>query len=122
MALHQIYFQSVGRRGECPTDKTLLDCAHQLGVGVLSTCDGYGVCQACKVQVLSGTVSEPTSSDRDTFSPQELKDGWRLACQTFPTSDCKVSVPPDAMTTPFAGLFEAKTGKTWPTSKLIFNR
>jgi len=47
---------------------------------------------------LSGSISEPTSSERDVFSSQELKNGWRLACQTYPASDCKLNVPPESMT------------------------
>jgi len=52
------------------------------------------------VQVLTGSVSEPTSSEREVFSSQELEAGWRLACQTYPTSDCKLSLPPESMTAP----------------------
>jgi len=100
MTSYQIDFEPVGRRGECPADKCLLDCAHQLGVGILSVCGGRGACHSCKVQVLSGTVSEPTPYEQEALSPQELKNGWRLACQTYPTSDCKLSVPPQSMTTP----------------------
>jgi len=50
--------------------------------------------------VLSGIVSEPTARELEVFSPQELEAGWRLACQTYPLSDCKLSVPPESMTTP----------------------
>jgi len=85
--LYQIDFEPLGQRGQCPGDKSLLDCARQLGVSILGICGGQGKCHSCKVQVLSGTVSEPTSSERDALSPQELKDGYRLACQTYPLSD-----------------------------------
>jgi uncharacterized 2Fe-2S/4Fe-4S cluster protein (DUF4445 family) len=51
------------------------------------------------VQVLNGTVSELTSNELKAFSPQELKSGWRLACQTYPHSNCKVSIPAESMTT-----------------------
>ena len=98
--LYQIDFEPVGRRGQCPGDKSLLDCAHQLGVGIFSICGGHGKCHSCKVQVLGGSISEPTPREREVFSSQELEDGWRLACQTYPTSDYKLSVPPESMTTP----------------------
>jgi len=52
------------------------------------------------VQVLSGTVSKPSSNELKAFSPQELESGWRLACQTYPHSDCKVNIPAESMTTP----------------------
>jgi uncharacterized 2Fe-2S/4Fe-4S cluster protein (DUF4445 family) len=52
------------------------------------------------VQVLSGTVSKPTPNEYEAFTPQELKEGWRLACQTYPASDGKLMVPAESMTTP----------------------
>jgi len=99
MATYHIDFQPVGRRGQCSADECLLDCARQLGVGISNICGGQGTCLSCKVQLLSGTLSEPTSNELELFSPQELEDGWRLACQAYPTSDCKLSVPPESMTT-----------------------
>jgi uncharacterized 2Fe-2S/4Fe-4S cluster protein (DUF4445 family) len=45
-------------------------------------------------------MTEPTPVELDTFLPQELADGWRLACQTYPTSDCKLAVPLESMTAP----------------------
>jgi len=93
-------FEPVGRRGECQRTEPLLACARRLGVGISSVCGGKGTCHSCRVQVLSGTVSKPTSNEREVFSPQELKADWHLACQTYPISDVKIAVPPESMTTP----------------------
>jgi uncharacterized 2Fe-2S/4Fe-4S cluster protein (DUF4445 family) len=95
-----IDFEPVGRRGECQRKESLLACARRLGVGISSVCGGKGTCHSCKVQVLSGTVSKPTSNEREAFTSQELKEGWRLACQTYPRSDGKLNVPAESMTTP----------------------
>jgi uncharacterized 2Fe-2S/4Fe-4S cluster protein (DUF4445 family) len=100
MASYQIEFEPVGRRGECAEGITLLDCANRLGVDILSICGGFGICRLCRVQILYGTVSPPTSRDEDTFSPEELQQVWRLACQTFPASDCRVYIPPESMSSP----------------------
>jgi uncharacterized 2Fe-2S/4Fe-4S cluster protein (DUF4445 family) len=100
MTTFTIDFEPVGRRGECPKNESLLACARQLGVGISSICGGEGICHSCKVQVLSGTVSKATPNEHEAFTSQELKEGWRLACQTYPTSDCKVAVPAESMTTP----------------------
>jgi len=99
MKTYQIDFEPVGRQEQCPSGKSVFDCARQLGVGLISICGGRGKCHSCKVQVLKGTVSEPTSNEREVFSSQELKGGWRLACQTYPTSDCKLDIPSESMTT-----------------------
>ncbi len=99
MADFTIDFEPVGRRGECRRSESLLACARQLGVGINSICGGEGICHSCKVQVLSSIVSKPTPNEHEAFTSQELKDGWRLACQTYPASDCKIAVPTESMTT-----------------------
>ena len=52
------------------------------------------------MQILDGKVSDPTPSEREAFRAEQLQEGWRLACQTTPASDCKVHVPAESMTTP----------------------
>jgi uncharacterized 2Fe-2S/4Fe-4S cluster protein (DUF4445 family) len=99
MADFTIDFEPVGLRGKCRKQESLLACAHQHGVGINTICGGEGICHSCKVQVLSGSVSKPTSNEHEAFTSQELKEGWRLACQTYPTSNCKISVPTESMTT-----------------------
>jgi uncharacterized 2Fe-2S/4Fe-4S cluster protein (DUF4445 family) len=100
MATRKIEFEPVGRRGECESKESLLECARKLGIGITSICGGKGVCHSCKIQVLSGTVSKPTSSEKEAFSAKELKAGWRLACQTYPHTDVRVHLPAESMTTP----------------------
>jgi len=100
MTAFTIDFEPVGLRGKCRKKDSLLACARRLGVGISSICGGEGICHSCKVQVLSGTVSKPTPNELETFSRREIKGGWRLACQTYPTSDCKIAVPTESMTTP----------------------
>jgi uncharacterized 2Fe-2S/4Fe-4S cluster protein (DUF4445 family) len=100
MADFTIDFEPIGLRGKCRKKESLLACARRLDVGINSICGGKGTCHACKVQVLSGTVSKPKLDELETFSRREIKGGWRLACQIYPTSDCKIAVPVESMTTP----------------------
>ncbi len=99
MGAYTVDFQPIGRRGKCRSNESFLACAHRLGVGINSICGGKGTCRSCKVQVLSGTVSKPMPNELQAFTSRELKDGWRLACQTYPTSDVKLAVPAESMTT-----------------------
>ncbi len=99
MTAFRIDFEPVGRRGECQKSESLLDCARQLGVGINNICGGKGTCHSCKVQVLGGTVSDPRPNEHEVFTSRELNEGWRLACQTYPNSDCKITVPAESMTT-----------------------
>jgi len=100
MTLYHVDFEPVGRRGQCPTDQSLLDCARQLGVDLVNVCGGTGTCGRCKVQILPGHVSEPTSNERRLLTRKELAEGYRLACQTYPLSDCRLRVPPESLTAP----------------------
>jgi len=113
-----IDFEPVGLRGKCRKKEPLLACARRLGVGISSVCGGKGTCHACKVQVLSGTVSKPTSNELETFSRREIKGGWRLACQTYPASECKIAVPAESMTTPQRLQVEGLEIKVQPESPL----
>jgi len=97
---YTVDFQPIGRRGQCPADESLLEAAHRLGVELVSLCGGKGTCTRCKVQVVDGEVSPPTKGEEEALSPQELKDGYRLACQTYPRSDCRLHVPSASLTAP----------------------
>lgn len=97
---HTVDFEPIGRRGDCPDDESLLEAAHRLGVDLVSLCGGGGTCGRCKVQVVAGDVSAPTDNEKKALSSHELNDGYRLACQTYPLSDCRLRVPSESLTAP----------------------
>ncbi len=96
--MFNVDFEPVGRRGACTSDQSLLDCARQLSVDLVSLCGGIGNCQHCKVQVISGRVTKPTLEEEASLSKSELEQGYRLACQTYALSDVKLHVPPESLT------------------------
>jgi uncharacterized 2Fe-2S/4Fe-4S cluster protein (DUF4445 family) len=98
--LFTIDFEPVGRRGEFNGDQSLLDCARQLSVDLVSICGGIGSCDRCKVKVIAGKVSKPTLEEEAELSASDLEQGYRLACQTYPLSDVKLHVPPESLTAP----------------------
>ena len=100
MKSYKIDFEPVGRRGKCPASQTLLQAAQRLGVELTSICGGRGTCGRCRIQVLQGEVSPPTATEREALKPQELADGYRLACQAYPLGALKLRVPPQSLTTP----------------------
>ena len=97
MATYIIHFKPVNRTGNCHYKQSVLECAHYLGIDILGTCGGKGTCHSCKIRILSGIVSDPTESELGLFSHQEIGEGWRLACQTLPESNCTIRVPSDSM-------------------------
>jgi len=96
--LYTIDFEPVGRRGQFSGDQNLLECARQLSVDLVSICGGVGSCDHCKIQVIAGKVSRPTLEEEAELGADELAQGYRLACQTYPESDVKLHVPPESLT------------------------
>ncbi len=89
----QLSFSPAGREVRVPPGVTVFDAASWNGIAIDSTCGGHGTCKKCKVQVVGGSV--PVSRlDVRAFSPDQLKDGWRLACLAQATSDLRLEVPP----------------------------
>ncbi len=97
MTEYIVDFEPLGQRGRCRDSESILDCARRLSIEISGVCGGRGTCGTCRIQVTSGQLSEPTRSELDSLSPQELNDGWRLACQASPAADCRVVIPPESM-------------------------
>jgi uncharacterized 2Fe-2S/4Fe-4S cluster protein (DUF4445 family) len=76
-----------------PLGVTLFDAASWNGIAIDSTCGGHGTCKKCRVR-FKADAPLPTSLDLRAYSPQEIKDGWRLACRTLAASDADIEVPP----------------------------
>jgi uncharacterized 2Fe-2S/4Fe-4S cluster protein (DUF4445 family) len=76
-----------------PSGTTVFDAASWNGIAIDSTCGGHGTCKKCKVRVMDGAVGV-SDLDPRAFSPDELGDGWRLACRAGAHDDLVVEVPP----------------------------
>jgi uncharacterized 2Fe-2S/4Fe-4S cluster protein (DUF4445 family) len=88
-----LLFVPSGTRVRVPPGVTLFDAASWNGIAIDSTCGGHGTCKKCKIRILNGAA--PASSlDVRAFSPDELRDGWRLACRVQTDGDLTVQVPP----------------------------
>ena len=89
----RLRFLPDGAEVRVPSGTPVFDAASWNGIAIDSTCGGHGTCKKCKVRVLSGEL--PVSSvDPRAFSPDELRDGWRLACRAPARSDVVIEVPP----------------------------
>jgi len=96
----QIEFQPLGLRDRFPSGQSLLDCARQKEIDLVSLCGGTGTCGKCKVQILKGSVSEPLQEERKLLSSEELFSGYRLACKTHAKSDLVLNIPPESLSAP----------------------
>jgi uncharacterized 2Fe-2S/4Fe-4S cluster protein (DUF4445 family) len=81
------------KEARVPAGTTLFDAASWNGVAIDSTCGGHGTCKKCKVRVVAGEAGISTVDPR-AFSPDELRNGWRLACRAAAQQDMTIEVPP----------------------------
>ncbi len=89
----RVRFLPDGAEVRVPSGTPVFDAASWNGIAIDSTCGAHGTCKKCKVRVLTGEV--PVSAiDPRAFSPDELRDGWRLACRAAAREDLVVEVPP----------------------------
>ncbi|MEW8959329.1 MAG: ASKHA domain-containing protein [Moorella sp. (in: firmicutes)] len=97
-----IDFQPVGRRAQVKSGQTILAAAQQLGLalgagGLTAPCGGRGLCGRCRVRVAAGDAGEPTAAERRFLKPEQLEQGYRLACQAVVLGPLKVEIPPESM-------------------------
>ncbi|MDA8321304.1 MAG: ASKHA domain-containing protein [Actinomycetota bacterium] len=88
-----LLFTPAGTRVRVPAGVTVFDAASWNGVAIDSTCGGHGTCKKCKVRIAAGQTGV-SPVDARAFTPEELRDGWRLACRAPATGDLTVEVPP----------------------------
>ncbi|MFW6284560.1 MAG: ASKHA domain-containing protein, partial [Desulfosalsimonas sp.] len=73
------------RKGE-----TLRDALYRAGVEIESPCNGQGLCGKCLVRVES--PDDVPETPHKEISPEQARQGIRLACQLVPASDMTVHV------------------------------
>lgn len=69
--------------------ESLMEALTLNGVYMSAPCGGAGLCGKCKVQMLEG-ATEISSEDENVLSKEELDEGYRLSCRSFPESDCRI--------------------------------
>lgn len=78
----------------CMGTESVVDAAYRQGINIPMDCR-EGACAACKCRVESGTYTPGEYID-DALSADEAAQGYALACQMRPTSDCVIRIPADS--------------------------
>ncbi len=74
-----------------------MDAAQKAGIDLVTVCGGVGICATCLVRLVSGRLSAPTLTEEAELSPEQAKQGFRLACQASPLSDVRIDIPPESL-------------------------
>lgn len=73
------------------TDVTIMSILLQNRLMSGRFCGGRGDCGRCVIQFLEGAPL-PTGMERARLTPEELRQGYRLACVTRPKRDCTIKI------------------------------
>ena len=87
-----VAFQPLGRTVHVLAGTRLMEAAAVAGVALEMPCGGEGVCGKCRVLVRRGACP-PNRAEQARFTPDELAQGYRLACQTAVGEPAVVEVP-----------------------------
>ena len=86
---HRIVLQPTQVELTGPAGSPLRDLLFEQGVEF--PCGGRGRCRGCRVRVQAGGV-EINDAQRERLSEEELRSGWRLACQCSLAGDLAVTL------------------------------
>jgi len=80
--------------------ESILEIAGKAGIRINAVCGGRGLCGKCRVIIREGEVnlSKPTKAEKRALSEEDLKCGFRLACQARieGTGTVIVEIPPES--------------------------
>lgn len=88
----RVTLENLGLQLEIPSGVSLFTAIRKAGLPLNSECGGRGTCGQCKVRFLNGAPPS-TAEDQALIASWDVEEGWRLACQAFPTTDCRVLIP-----------------------------
>ena len=83
-----------GRSAKVPANTLITEAMTQAGVYVAEPCGGQGRCGRCAVKVVGDGVRRRSTV---RLSPDDVAEGYALACQTAVTGDVQIIIPDQDM-------------------------
>ncbi|MFW9989597.1 MAG: ASKHA domain-containing protein [Candidatus Odinarchaeota archaeon] len=79
-----IDFEPISRRVYFSSDRSIYEILLDLDIPIRTICGGLGTCGKCKILIQKGKefLNSPTINESKYLNEEELRNGWRLACQT----------------------------------------
>lgn len=94
--LHKITIQPHGRTLSVLPGTKIIEAAAGFGVAIDTPCGGAGTCGKCRVRIVAGDCP-PSPAELKALGADEIRGGWRLACQTAVNSDITVLIPASSL-------------------------
>ena len=122
MSEHFVTFDGQAAPIQVPTGTLLVDAARLAGIQISQPCGGQGRCGRCVVQVTDGKVRTRSAL---RLTPEDIAQGYVLACQSVIEGNISVQVPPQdkierrLTTDRTIGDVSVPTGYSFATSQTI---
>ncbi|MFH0888706.1 MAG: ASKHA domain-containing protein [Planctomycetota bacterium] len=85
-----VTFYPAGKKIEVEKGISILEAARRAGLYIQSVCGGDGICGKCRVVIKKSNIeSKPTA----LLTPEEVKDGIVLACESEIFEDVEIEIP-----------------------------
>jgi uncharacterized 2Fe-2S/4Fe-4S cluster protein (DUF4445 family) len=97
MTTHKITFLPHNVSMEVPSGTSIIQAALDAGVHINASCGGEGVCGKCRIRVEAGSVTDGVS---EKLSPEDIGNGYRLACRSAVTGALTVRIPVESTIDP----------------------
>ena len=92
----RILVRPMNRLIEAERGAVLLDVLREAGLRIESLCGGRGKCGKCKVIFERGEIKKISAESDKFLSPQELEEGYHLACMVKLLGDCDFIIPAES--------------------------
>jgi len=92
----QIEIENLNMIIEYNSATMLLNNFRMKDVAIGSQCGGRGNCGTCRIKILEGekNLTPINKTERFKLTEHELKQGWRLSCQSYAVRNIKIFIPP----------------------------
>jgi len=88
----KVIFEPDGKTVDVPRGWSVLKAATTAELKLNSSCGGEGICGTCRI-LIPENPPPPTPADRKLIPSEDLKRGFRLACQTRIETPITIFIP-----------------------------
>lgn len=91
----QIFIENHNQVITCNPGLNLLNNFLINDIPIHTVCGGKAMCGCCRIKIISGMegINKVNQAETSRLGEELIKDGWRLACQSFCLRDITVHVP-----------------------------
>jgi uncharacterized 2Fe-2S/4Fe-4S cluster protein (DUF4445 family) len=117
----KVTFQPSGRSVYVLPGTVLLEAAGRAGIILQTPCGGRGTCGKCRVRLVNPPPGPPPGST-GSLSPEQVAQGYRLACCTFAESPLVVEIPPESTFENLQQILTTDSGTQTDLAPLVHKR